>query len=109
MEWTAARYADTPSVQVQTWIDASPRRVWSVVADVGLMPTMSEELQSVEWLDGATEPAVGARFIGRNKHEAFGEWSTTSHVIESEPERVFAWAVENPENPTAIWRFRLEP
>jgi hypothetical protein len=52
---------------------------------------------------------VGAGFVGRSKHEAFGEWSTTSEVIECEPERVLAWAVEDPENPPAIWRFRLEP
>jgi Polyketide cyclase / dehydrase and lipid transport len=109
VEWTGARYADNPSVEVQTWIDASPRRVWELVSDVGLMPTMSQELQSIEWLDGATEPAVGARFVGHSKHDALGEWATTSHVIECEPERVFAWAVEDPANPTAIWRFRLEP
>lgn len=109
MEWTGARYADNPTVQVQTWIGASPRRVWELVSDIELMPTMSQELQSIEWLDGATEPAVGAKFIGRSKHESLGEWATTSHVIECEPERVFAWAVEDPANPTAIWRFRLEP
>jgi uncharacterized membrane protein len=109
MEWTGARYADNPTVQVQTWIGASPRRVWELVSDIELMPTMSQELQSVEWLDGAREPAVGAKFIGRSKHESLGEWATTSHVIECEPQRVFAWAVEDPANPTAIWRFRLEP
>ena len=109
MEWTGARYADTPTVEVRTWIDASPQRVWQVVSNVELMPTMSTELQSVEWLDGSTEPAVGARFVGHNKHDALGEWSTTSHVIECEHERVFAWAVDDPKNPTAIWRFRLEP
>ncbi|MGA9508387.1 MAG: SRPBCC family protein [Candidatus Sulfotelmatobacter sp.] len=109
MEWTGARYADNPTVQVQTWIGASPRRVWDLVSDIELMPTMSQELQSVEWLDGASEPAVGTKFIGRSKHESLGEWATTSHVIECEPERVFAWAVEDPANPTAIWRFRLEP
>jgi Polyketide cyclase / dehydrase and lipid transport len=109
MEWTGARYADNPTVQVQKWIGALPGRVWQLVSDIELMPTMSQELQSVEWLDGATEPAVGAKFIGRSKHESLGEWATTSHVIECEPERVFAWAVEDPANPTAIWRFRLEP
>jgi hypothetical protein len=32
------------------------------VADVELMPTMSQELQSVEWLDGATDqPILPAR------------------------------------------------
>jgi uncharacterized membrane protein len=109
MEWTGARYSDKPTVEVRTWIDAPPRRVWELVSDIELMPTMSEELQSVEWLDGATEPAVGARFVGRSKHDALGEWATTSEVIECEPERVLAWAVEDPANPTAIWRFRLEP
>jgi uncharacterized membrane protein len=109
MEWTGARYADNPTVQVQTWISALPGRVWQLVSDIELMPTMSQELQSVEWLDGAGEPAVGAKFIGRSKHESLGEWATTSHVIECEPQRVFAWAVEDPANPTAIWRFRLEP
>ena len=109
MEWTGARYADKPTVQVRTWIAAPPPRVWQLVTDVELMPSMSEELQAVEWLDGATGPAVGARFIGRSSHQALGEWATTSQVIECEPPRVFAWAVENPENPTAIWRFGLEP
>ena len=109
MEWTGARYADKPTVQVQTWIGASPRRVWDLVSDIELMPTLSQELQSIKWLDGACEPAVGARFVGHSKHQALGEWATTSHVIECEPERVFTWAVEDPENPTAIWRFRLEP
>jgi len=109
VEWTGARYADKPTVEVQTWIDASPKRVWELVSDVGLMPTLSDELQSIEWLDGATEPAVGARFVGYSKHQALGEWSTTSHVIECESQAVFAWAVEDPVKPTAIWRFRLEP
>jgi hypothetical protein len=52
---------------------------------------------------------VGARFVGRSKHEALGEWSTTSHIVEYEPERVFSWAVEDPNHPTAVWRFRLKP
>jgi uncharacterized protein YndB with AHSA1/START domain len=109
MEWTGARYADKPAVQVRTWIDAPPERVWALVADVELMPSMSEELQSVEWLDGAIGPAVGARFVGSSKHEALGEWATTSYVIECEPGRALAWAVEDPDSPTAIWRFQLEP
>lgn len=109
MEWTGVRHADKPAVEVQTWIAASPERVWALVSDVELMPSMSSELRSVEWLDGATEPAVGARFIGHNQNAALGEWSTTSHVIEFEPERVFAWAVADPANPIATWRFRLEP
>jgi uncharacterized membrane protein len=108
MEWTGARYADKPSVHVQVWIDAPPRRVWEVVSDIRLMPSMSHELQAVEWLDGASAPVVGARFVGHSKHDALGEWATTSEVIECASERVLAWAVEDPANPTAVWRFLLE-
>ncbi|MCU1681501.1 MAG: cyclase/dehydrase [Amycolatopsis sp.] len=109
MEWTGARYADTPSVEVRTWINASPERVWSLVSDVDLMPSLSSELQRVEWVSEAGTPTVGSRFVGYSKHEALGEWSTTSHVIEFEPGRVFAWAVEDVDAPTAIWRYTVEP
>lgn len=109
MKWTGARYADKPTVEVVTWIDAPPERVWKLVSDVSLMPAMSDELQSAEWLDGASEPAVGARFVGHSRHEAYGEWETTSHVVECEPPRVFAWAVQDPADPSAVWRFRLTP
>ncbi|MGQ5656763.1 SRPBCC family protein [Streptomyces sp. EKR5.2] len=107
MEWTGARYADKPTLEVRTWIDAPPERVWSLVSDIELMPDMSKELQSVEWLDGAAGPAVGARFVGRSRHDALGEWQTTSHVIECEPGRSLAWAVQDPDRPSAVWRFRL--
>jgi uncharacterized membrane protein len=108
MEWTGARYADKPTVEVRTWIGAPRDRVWELVSDVELMPAMSSELQSVEWLDGANGPAAGARFTGRSKHDAMGEWETTSQVVEFEPGRVFGWAVGDPASPSALWRFRLE-
>ena len=109
MEWTGARYADKPTVEVRTWVGAPPARVWELVSDVGLMPAMSTELQSVEWLDGADGPAPGARFAARNRHEALGEWGSVSQVVECEPGRVFCWAVGDPADPAALWRFLLEP
>jgi uncharacterized protein YndB with AHSA1/START domain len=109
MEWTGARYADKPTVQAQTWIEASPERVWRVVADVELMPTMSAELQRVEWQGDATTPCVGATFVGHSKHDSLGEWSTTSEIIECAEPEVFAWAVGDIANPGAVWRFILQP
>lgn len=109
MEWTGARYTDLPTVEVHTWIDAVPAQVWSLVSDIHLMPQFSDELQRVEWPDGALLPAVGARFLGNNKHPALGEWSSTSQIVECEPETVFAWAVGDPSQPAAVWRFHLEP
>ena len=109
VEWTGARYSDCPTVEVSTWIDADPDRVWSLVSDIQLMPTFSDELQSVEWVDGAAGPQLGARFIGHNKHDAFGQWSTTSQIVSFDKPSEFAWAVGNPDNAAAIWRFRLTP
>ncbi|MGQ4373783.1 SRPBCC family protein [Streptomyces sp. SAS_267] len=108
MEWTGARYADQPTVEVRTRIEAPPRRVWDLVSDIRLMPDLSAELRSVAWLDGETEPRIGARFVGRSRHESLGEWETTSYVVECEPPRAFAWAVSDPEHPSAVWRFGLE-
>lgn len=108
MEWTGVRYADKPEVEVETWIDTPVDRVWPLVSDIELMPTLSAELRAVEWVGDATEPVVGAAFIGHNKHQALGEWSTTSYIVEYDPPRRFAWAVEDSDNPTATWRFRLE-
>ncbi|MGH9184993.1 MAG: SRPBCC family protein [Acidimicrobiales bacterium] len=103
------RYADGPTAEVTIHIDAPPARVWSVVTDISMPARFSDEFQGANWLDGATGPATGARFMGRNRHPATGEWETTSVVVACEPERVFGWAVGDADDPTAEWRFELEP
>ncbi|EUA85768.1 polyketide cyclase / dehydrase and lipid transport family protein [Mycobacterium ulcerans str. Harvey] len=72
-------------MEASTWIDAEPERVWSLISDIALMPTLSNELQAVEWVGGVSEPRVGARFIGHNQHEAFGQWTSTSQVVRCDP------------------------
>jgi uncharacterized protein YndB with AHSA1/START domain len=109
MKWTGQMYADTPTVGAETFIEAPPDRVWAYVSDIHLMPTLSTELQEVEWLDGATGPRLGRRFAGRSAHAALGSWETVSTVVEcAEPWR-FAWAVGDPKRPSASWRFTLRP
>jgi hypothetical protein len=80
-----------------------------LVSDIHLVASLSGEVQEVAWLDEVREPAVGAVFQGRSRHKAVGEWCTTSQVVTCDPPRVFAWAVEDPENPAAMWRFELTP
>ena len=97
------KYADGPTVEVDVRIAAPPAAVWPVVRDITTPTRFSEELQEVRWLDeGRT------RFVGRNRHAAVGEWETTCVVVDDEPERSFAWAVGDPEHPSATWRFTLE-
>ena len=70
-------------------ITAPPQRVWDVVTDITLLPRWRTELLSVEWAEGFHGPALGARFVGRNRHAAVGEWTTLSvtMLIEREPHR----------------------
>jgi len=107
MEWTGARYADSPTVEVEILVDAPPARVWPLISDIHLMPQVSTELQRVEWQDGATGPATGARFTGWNERPNVGAWQTTSTVVECEEPTVFAWAVGDVAAPAATWRFTL--
>ena len=103
------RYADCPTTEAELLIDAPPAVVWPLVCDIQTPAQFSSEFQGGEWLDGATGPALGARFLGRNYHAARGTWETVSTVCDFELERAFGWAVGDPARPAAHWRFTLEP
>jgi hypothetical protein len=83
--------------------------VWELVSDINLPARFSSEFQGADWVEDATGPALGARFAGRNQHAAIGEWATTSFVVACEPERILEWAVTDPDQPSASWRFEIEP
>jgi uncharacterized protein YndB with AHSA1/START domain len=99
------KYADGPTVEVDTLISAPIERVWDLVADIELPARFSSEFLGARWMDG--EPAVGARFTGRNHHDAIGEWETTCYVTRYDPPRSFAWAVTDADAPSATWWFDL--
>lgn len=109
MELAELRYRDCPTVEVALTIAASPEAVWALVCDIRLPARFSSEFLGAEWIDGATASGAGARFVGRNRHSAIGEWETTSTVCDYEPGRRFGWAVGDADHPSAIWRFILEP
>ena len=87
---------------------ADPERVWAMVSDVTRVGEWSPETERAEWLDGATGPALGARFKGYNRRGKT-RWSTTCEVIECEPGRAFSFAVGGAAKPETIWRYRFEP
>jgi len=109
MEWTGQVYADTPTVAAEIYVEAPPERVWPLVSDIFLMAKLSTELRQVEWLGGATGPALGRCFAGRNANPALGEWETVSTIVECDEPRCFAWAVGDPDHPSTTWRFTLRP
>ena len=94
------RYADGPSVEVDIYIERPPAVVWALVSDITTPVRFSEELQEATWIDER-------RFRGRSRHPAIGEWETVSTVVANQPEAVFAWAVGDPDHPSAEWRFAL--
>lgn len=102
------RYADGPTAEVSIEIDAPVDDVWRLVTDVAVPAEFSSELQAASWVDPDAEPAVGARFRGRNRHEAIGEWETECIVGWYDPPRTFGWHVMDPERPSASWRFDLD-
>jgi hypothetical protein len=90
-------------------IIAPLQRVWDIVSDIEVMPRFSTELYEVHWANGFHEPGLGAKFLGRNRNRAIGEWTTVSQIVAFDPPRAFGWAVGDPENPAATWQFDLRP
>jgi polyketide cyclase/dehydrase/lipid transport protein len=85
-------------------VNAPSEQVWTMVSDVTRIGEWSPEAVAAQWLDGATGPAVGARFRGRNKRR--GAWSTTCTVTAADPGRAFAFSVGKGET---TWRYDLAP
>ncbi|MGH9149828.1 MAG: SRPBCC family protein [Acidimicrobiales bacterium] len=98
----------TTGGSASTVIGADAARLWSMVTDVTRMGEWSPETARADWVDGASGPAVGARFKGQNRRGRT-RWSTVCEVIEADPGRSFAFAVGGAKKPSTVWRYRFEP
>lgn len=103
------RYRDQPTAEVTQRVRCDVSTAWRYVTDISLPAQCSNELQSVEWLAGADGVAVGARFRGRSRHEAFGDWETECEVVEVDDEKRWVWNVIGPDGVSATWGFEVEP
>ncbi|MCX6540229.1 MAG: SRPBCC family protein, partial [Actinobacteria bacterium] len=90
-------------------INRTPAEVFAVVSDITRTGEWSPECISGRWVDGATGPAVGAKFEGDNKVVVAGipmkKWTTTSEVTACTPGEVFEFVAEG----YTTWRYELEP
>jgi hypothetical protein len=105
----AVRYADNPTTETDIHVDAPPAAVWPLVTEIMTPSRFGTELQEATWVEPERGPCLGARFTGRNFHPRRGEWETTSTIVDFVPEQRFAWAVGDPDVPSAVWRLELAP
>jgi hypothetical protein len=88
---------------------APPEKVWELVSDVTRIGEFSPETFEGEWLEGATGPAVGAKFRGHVRRNGRGPvYWTVCTVSTSEPGREFGFYVGVGSRYVNTWRYRLE-
>jgi hypothetical protein len=71
------------------------------------MGEWSPENQGGRWIKGATGPATGAMFAGKNK-SGIRRWQTRVTVIDCQPGKVFEIAVTFGPLAIANWRYEIE-
>jgi hypothetical protein len=103
------RFADHPTAETDVYVAAPPGQVWPLVSEIMTPSRFETELQEATWLEPERGPCLGAQFKGRNFHPRRGEWETTSTIVDFVPEQCFAWAVGDPDVPSAVWRLELAP
>ncbi|MBW0105161.1 SRPBCC family protein [Pseudonocardia sp. KRD-291] len=89
---------------------APAERVWALVSDVRNTGRFSPETLEAQWLDGATGPALGARFRGHVKRNGRGPmYWTVCKVTACEPGREFGFAVMAGGLRVNNWHYRFTP
>lgn len=96
--------------EARIWIDAAPEHVYALVSDLSRMGEYSPECYRVEWLDGSTDPVVGARFRGDNRSGPF-KWSRVSEILVADPAREFTFQTVATRRfrDSTVWRYTFEP
>jgi len=94
--------------EASTQINVPPEKLYEIVSDVRRMGDWSPECVGAEWIDGATGPAVGARFKGSNKR-GMARWSTKPRVVTADEGKEFAFVTTHLGKDATKWSYRFEP
>lgn len=88
-------------------IQREPRAVFQAVTDISRMGEWSPECTGCSWLDGATGPAVGAKFQGKNRARigpvTVKKWTTTSEVTKFVQDQEFEFVTDD----FTHWRYEF--
>ena len=94
---------------VERYIEASPEALYDFVADVTGTPERTPDIVRCEWLDGATGPAVGARFKAVNTAGKGPKWSNKPVVTVATRGEEFSFTRTEKGGGTILWRHRFVP
>jgi hypothetical protein len=95
---------------VTVHMNAPADKIWGLVSDVTQIGRFSPETFEGEWLEGATGPAVGAKFRGHVKRNGKGPiYWTTCTVLASEPGKEFTFGVGKSDKPLNVWSYTMAP
>jgi uncharacterized protein YndB with AHSA1/START domain len=94
---------------VTVHMNAPADKIWDLVSDVTQIGRYSPETFEAQWLEGATGPAVGAKFRGHVKRNGKGPiYWTTCTVLASEPGKEFTFGVGKSDKPLNVWSYTME-
>ncbi len=96
----------TTEVTVSRDIGAPPAELFALISDLPRMGEWSPENIGGDWVKGATGPAVGARFIGRNRNGS-KSWKTTCTVVSCGAPGSFAFDVAVGPIKVANWAYAI--
>jgi hypothetical protein len=99
---------NAPNATGTIQIVAPAERVYDLVSDPAKLAGVAAEYYGFEWLDGATGPAVGARFKGKNRR-GIARWNGVATITAADPGRRFAFKVAVAGFTSAVWEYRIEP
>ncbi len=98
----------TPDLDVSRDIAAEPAAVFAALTDITRMGEWSPETFAAEWLDGATEAAVGVSYTGHNRN-GDKEWSTQATIVELVENERFFFDCSARGFVFAKWGYTIEP
>ena len=96
------------TVSVTRDVAAPVDTVWALVTDLPRMGEWSPENKGGEWVKGATGPAVGAKFKGRNSNGK-RSWSTIVEVNHFDAPRKLSFGLMVFGKNWGDWVYEIEP
>ncbi|WP_019854111.1 SRPBCC family protein [Actinopolyspora mortivallis] len=96
-----------PTASARLELPIPAERAYRMVTDLDTLATVSAEVHACEWLD-EPPPRPGVRFRGFNRN-GDRSWSTVATVRVADPERCFAFDVDDGDTPVSHWRYEIHP